>query len=339
MGFSRIGIAALAFAVFSLWYACGTPLGPTVEQVQTAEYFREMGKANNYYLEQIRPSILKLPEIGRAQTDYRLRNQEEAVAIERIVPKLGTLIEMMKKAVPPPKLQEHHTVNIEGMETQISIFRGIIEALRQSDAEAFHAAKKKLDEFTLLSMEQNQLALRKAGFNSIEDVKAALKIKQEESSLTTTMNVLLLIGLLSLLAVWFFWLAHFLIMLCAAPVARQLAYIYAKAGDRLEGPDYVIRAKQYVAQQLRDPESSESRLAAMIDANPRLREDDLSGMQLVLRDILLTAIMRHDFLKEAAQLVTFRTIFRTQFIQIMLLNLSRWLALGCALVLIYLWAR
>ena len=153
------------------------------------------------------------------------------------------------------------------------------------------------------------------------------------------MSTVVVIGLLLLLAGWFFWLAHLLIMLCAAPVARQLAYIYAKAGDQLEGPDYVMSAKQYVAHQLRDPQSSESRLAAIIDANPRLREDDLSGTQLVLRDILLTAIMRHDFLKEAGQLVTFRTIFRTQFIQIMLLNLSRWLALACALVLIYLWAR
>ncbi len=153
------------------------------------------------------------------------------------------------------------------------------------------------------------------------------------------MSTVLLIGLVSLLAIWFFWLAPFLIMLCAAPVARQLAHIYAKTGDQPGEPDYVLRAKQYVAQQLRNPESSESRLATMIDANPRLREDDLFGMQLVLRDVLLMAIRQQDFLKETSQLVTFRTFFRPQFTQIMLLNLSRWLALGCALVLIYLWAR
>jgi len=140
------------------------------------------------------------------------------------------------------------------------------------------------------------------------------------------------------LAAWFFWLAPFLIMICANPVARQLALVYAKTGEQ-SGPDYVLRAKQYVAQQLRNPESSESRLAAMIDANPPLQEGGFSGRELVLRDIIAMAMMQQDFLKEARKLVTFRTFFRTQFAQILLLNLSRWLAVGCALVLIYFWAR
>lgn len=153
------------------------------------------------------------------------------------------------------------------------------------------------------------------------------------------MATVVLIGLVLLLAFWFFWLAHFLIMLCAAPVARQLALVYAKAGDQPGEPNYVLRAKQYIAQQLRNPESSEFKLAAMIDANPRLQEDGLTGRELVLRDVLLLAIRQQDFLKETSQLVTFRTFFRTQFIQIMLLNLSRWLAVGCALALIYLWVR
>jgi hypothetical protein len=90
------------------------------------------------------------------------------------------------------------------------------------------------------------------------------------------MTTVVLIGLVLLLAFWFFWLAPFLIMLCAAPVARQLALVYAKAGDQPGEPNHLLRAKQYIAQQLRNPESSEFKLAAMIDADPRLQEDGLS---------------------------------------------------------------
>jgi len=77
VGFSRIGIAALAFAVFSLWYACGTPSGPTVEQVQTAEYFRAMGKANNYYLETVPGLTVGKDDVGTGATSDTAHDLED----------------------------------------------------------------------------------------------------------------------------------------------------------------------------------------------------------------------------------------------------------------------
>lgn len=80
----------------------------------------------------------------------------------------------MEEIIPPHKLREYHGVNLECTKAQTGIIQQMVNALGDRDITNYERQTRQFNSYLSNCNKRIQDALKKAGYNSREDIKKAI---------------------------------------------------------------------------------------------------------------------------------------------------------------------